>query len=186
MPFLTTPIDGLLVFEPVVFDDERGFFFEGFNKATFAKKLAEKDKDVTEIDFCQENYSNSKKDVLRGLHFQNPNPQGKWVRVTKGEVFDVAVDLRKNSKTCGNWFSITLSSDNKKAFWIPKGFAHGFLTLSDEADFAYKVTDFWDKNSECTLRFDDPDLNIKWPTKNVIMSDKDKNGYFFKDIVLYD
>ena len=150
------PIDGLYVIEPTVHGDARGYFMETYNQ-----------KDMEEagltMKFVQDNQSCSTKGVLRGLHFQKEFPQGKLVRVVKGKVFDVAVDLRSNSKTYGQWFGVELSEENKKQFLIPEGFAHGFLVLSNEAEFCYKVNDFWHPNDEGGLAWNDPKIGIRWP-----------------------
>ncbi len=152
----TCEIEGLKVIEPTVHGDERGYFMETYNK-----------RDMEEagifLEFVQDNQSSSKKGVLRGLHFQINYPQDKLVRVVSGEVFDVAVDLRPGSATFGKWFGVVLSADNKKQFLIPKGFAHGFVVLSDSAEFCYKCTDFYHGNDEGGLKFDDPDIGIDWP-----------------------
>jgi dTDP-4-dehydrorhamnose 3,5-epimerase len=153
----TTELEGLLVLEPQVFGDDRGFFFESFNARDFAQLTG-----VT-TPFVQDNHSRSVKGVLRGLHFQNPKPQGKLVRVSLGEVFDVAVDIRVASKTFGKWFGIHLSAENKKQLWIPPGFAHGFLVVSDHAEFLYKTTDYWHPEFEHSIQWNDPELNIEWP-----------------------
>lgn len=150
------PIEGLYIIEPTVFGDARGYFMETYNQ-----------KDMEEagltMNFVQDNQSSSNKGVLRGLHFQKQHPQGKLVRVIKGTVFDVAVDLRKDSKTYGKWFGIELSEENKKQFYIPEGFAHGFLVLSDVAEFCYKCTDFYHPNDEGGLAWNDPEIGIEWP-----------------------
>lgn len=152
-----TPLEGVLILEPQVFGDSRGFFFESFNAKDFAN--------ATGIDtpFVQDNHSKSAKGVLRGLHYQDPKPQGKLVRVSSGEVFDVAVDIRPNSKTCGKWFGIHLSDNNKLQLWIAPGFAHGFLVLSQTAEFLYKTTDYWYPEHEQSLAWNDPTLSITWP-----------------------
>lgn len=171
-------IDGLCVIEPTVFGDNRGFFMETYNKNDFA----ENGLDMT---FVQDNHSKSVKGVLRGLHFQINHPQGKLVRVVVGEVFDVAVDLRKDSKTYGKWLGVTLSAENKKQFYIPEGFAHGFVVLSDEAEFIYKCTDFYHPNDEGGLMWNDPEIGIKWPIPEgftPILSEKDKKHGLLKDL----
>ncbi len=165
----TCEIEGLKVIEPKVFGDERGYFFESYNYNDY--KAAGID-----MEFVQDNQSASKRGVLRGLHFQKEFPQDKLVRVIRGEVFDVAVDLRKGSKTFGKWFGVVLSEENKKQFFIPKNFAHGFLVLSDYAEFAYKCTDFYHPNDEGGLIWNDPDIGIKWPLQDgveLVFSDKD-------------
>ena len=161
-----TQLDGVLVLEPQVFGDDRGFFFESFNARDFEKATG------ISTPFVQDNHSRSARGVLRGLHFQNPKPQGKLVRVSHGEVFDVALDIRPNSSTFGEWFGIHLSADNKKQLWIAPGFAHGFLVVSDHAEFLYKTTDYWHPEFEQSVRWDDPDLNIDWPLPNDKLSEK--------------
>ncbi|MDH5537976.1 MAG: dTDP-4-dehydrorhamnose 3,5-epimerase [Rhizobacter sp.] len=153
-----TSIDGLLIFEPTVFGDERGFFMESFNQRIFDQAVGR------EVVFVQDNHSRSRQGVLRGLHYQlPPHAQGKLVRVTQGAVFDVAVDVRKGSKTFGSWFGIELSGQNHRQLWLPPGMAHGFLVLSDSADFLYKTTDYYAPQAEAGIRWDDPDLGIEWP-----------------------
>lgn len=177
--FIETGIEGLTVIEPTVFGDNRGYFMETYS----TKEFADAGLDMT---FVQDNQSKSKKGVLRGLHFQKQNPQGKLVRAIKGEVFDVAVDLRKNSKTYGKWYGVTLSEENKKQFYVPEGFAHGFLVLSDTAEFVYKCTRLYTPGDEGGLMYNDPDINIKWPNienLEVILSEKDKLNSNFKDFV---
>ena len=177
MKVINSTLDEVKIFEPMVFNDERGFFFESFNKKFFQETINSK------IEFVQDNHSRSSKGVLRGLHYQlDPFAQGKLVRVVTGEVFDVAVDIRVNSKNFGKWFGAKLSADNKKQLWIPRGFAHGFLTLSDSAEFLYKTTNFYDKQSERSIIWNDPDINIDWGSElRPIVSLKDKNAPFFKD-----
>lgn len=166
-------IRGLKVIEPQVFGDERGYFMETYSKRDFAEI-------GIDCDFVQDNQSASKKGVLRGLHFQLNYPQDKLVRTIRGEVFDVAVDLREGSETFGKWFGITLSEANKRQFFIPKGFAHGFIVLSDYAEFCYKVTDFYHPNDEGGLLWSDPDIGVQWPMpegmteSDLILSAKDK------------
>lgn len=157
MKVIETGLADCVVIEPKVFGDERGFFLESFSVERYAK-LANID-----LPFVQDNHSRSSKGVLRGLHFQKKRPQGKLVRVVRGEVFDVAVDIRPNSETFGKWFGLILSEENKRQFWVPPGFAHGFVVLSDTADFEYKCTDYYDPNDEGALCWDDPDLAIEWP-----------------------
>jgi dTDP-4-dehydrorhamnose 3,5-epimerase len=169
-----TPILDLFVIEPILFEDKRGFFYESFNKKKFNKHF----KNIT---FVQDNFSKSKKGVLRGLHYQRNRPQGKLVMVTFGRVFDVAVDLRYSSKTFGKWYGIELSDENKKQFWIPKGFAHGFQVLTDEVHFQYKCTDFYDPSDDHSLLWSDNTLNINWREIDKIVSEKDKNGSLLKD-----
>lgn len=174
-------IDGLYVIEPKVFGDNRGYFMETYNYEDF--KHAGLD-----MSFVQDNQSKSSKGVLRGLHFQKKYPQGKLVRTTKGKVFDVAIDLRKNSDTYGKWFGVILSDENKKQFYIPQGFAHGFLVLSDEAEFVYKCTDFYHPEDEGGVAWDDKKIDIKWPSENIdnlILSEKDKKWKTLKETNIY-
>ena len=169
-------IPDVLLIEPQVFGDERGFFFESFNQKKFEDVIGKK------VNFVQDNHSKSIKGVLRGLHYQlNPKAQGKLVRVTQGEVFDVAVDLRKSSPTFGQWVGEILSADNKKQMWIPEGFAHGFLTLSDTAEFLYKTTDFYSKDHEEAIQWNDKIIDIDWPMKDVSLSSKDNAAPSFKE-----
>jgi dTDP-4-dehydrorhamnose 3,5-epimerase len=169
-------IPDVLLIEPQVFNDDRGFFFESFNQEKFEEVIGRK------INFVQDNHSKSVKGVLRGLHYQTaPKAQGKLVRVIQGEVFDVILDIRRSSPTFGNWLGEILSSDNKKQLWIPEGFAHGFLTLSDTAEFLYKTTDFYSKDYEDAIAWDDKAIGIKWPIKEVLLSDKDKRALSFKE-----
>ena len=167
MEIIKTPIEGLLVIRPKIFGDDRGHFFESWSKESFTKN-------GMDLDFVQDNQSLSSKGVLRGLHFQNPPfAQGKLVRVVKGIVLDVAVDIRKDSPTYGQHFSIKLSEKNKTIFWIPPGFAHGFVTLEDDTIFTYKCTGVYNKESEGALLWSDKDLNIDWGVENPLVSDKD-------------
>ena len=154
-----TAIPEVIILEPKVFGDERGFFFESFNARAFEQATGLK------REFVQDNHSKSAKHVLRGLHYQIQNPQGKLVRVTQGEVFDVAVNLRKSSKTFGQWVGVHLSADNKKQLWVPEGFAHGFVVLSETAEFLYKTTDYYAPEYERSLLWNDPVLNIDWPVE---------------------
>ena len=173
----TCDIEGLYVIEPTVFKDERGYFMETYNQNDFKEA-------GLNMTFVQDNQSMSVKGVLRGLHFQKQYPQGKLVRAVRGTVFDVAVDLRSDSKTYGKWFGVTLSAENKKQFYIPEGFAHGFLVLSDEAEFAYKCTDFYDPGDEGGLLWSDPEIGVDWPIEpgmELIISDKDKKWSGLKD-----
>ena len=156
MEVIKTSIDGVVIIEPRIFRDERGYFFESFSQREFDEK-------VGHIDFVQDNESMSVYGVMRGLHFQKNHTQGKLVRVTKGEVYDVAVDCRPHSATFGKWVGVTLSEENKKMFYIPEGFAHGFLVLSDVAEFCYKCTDVYDPTSEGGIPYDDPTVNVQWP-----------------------
>ena len=174
--FKQLTIPEVLLIEPQVFKDDRGFFFESFNQKEFEKAI---DRKVT---FVQDNHSKSSMGVLRGLHYQEePYEQAKLVRVTKGEVWDVAVDIRKGSLSYGLWVAELLSEENKKQLWIPEGFAHGFLVLSIEAELQYKTTNFYNKTYEKSIIYNDNDLNIKWPTLNkpIILSDKDLNAPSF-------
>lgn len=177
MKLTLTPIKDLVVIEPKVFEDSRGYFFEAYNKNTFHEL-------GLDYDFVQDNQSYSTKGVLRGLHFQKQYPQAKLVRVLEGEVFDVAVDLRKDSPTYGKWYGVTLSAENKKMFMIPRGFAHGFLVLSDTAVFSYKCDDFYHPNDEGGIMYNDPDIGVEWPKigAEYILSEKDKKHPGFKEI----
>lgn len=171
MNVIKTNIDGVVIIEPKVFGDERGFFLETFQ--------AERYKDFAGIDlpFVQDNHSRSGKNVLRGLHFQKTKPQGKLVRVVSGEVFDVAVDIRKGSPTYGQWAGVILSEENKRQFWVPPGLAHGFVVLSDVADFEYKCTDYYDPTDEGCLMWNDSAAGIEWPEGiEPILSAKDQDG----------
>ena len=178
----TCDIEGLKIITPTVFGDERGYFMETYNQ-----------KDMEEagltMQFVQDNQSSSTKGVLRGLHYQKNHTQGKLVRVLSGEVYDVAVDIRKGSKTYGKWFGVTLSAEKKNMFYIPEGFAHGFYVLSDTAEFAYKCTDFYDPSSEAGIKWDDPTIGVKWPipegtTPNI--SEKDGKHPAFTDEISLD
>ena len=176
MEIIKTSIEGLLIIKPDVFKDERGYFFESYNKERFAKE-------GLEMTFVQDNESKSNKGVLRGLHFQRPPfAQGKLVRVVKGSVMDVAVDIRKDSPTYGKWESRILSEDNKEMFWIPEGFAHGFVTLEDNTVFTYKCTNVYNKESEGSIRWNDPDININWNIDNPTLSEKDRISPLFNDL----
>jgi dTDP-4-dehydrorhamnose 3,5-epimerase len=175
-------IPGVLVIEPRVFGDARGFFFESFNRRRLEDALGRS------LDFVQDNHSLSARGVLRGLHYQLPNPQGKLVRVVRGEVFDVAVDLRRGSPTLGRWTAELVSAANRRQVWIPEGFAHGFLVLSDEAEVLYKTTAYWDPEHERCIRWDDPALGIAWPSAGAgpVLSPKDAAGSAFRDAPLFD
>ncbi len=178
--FIETPIKDLYVVEPTVFGDARGYFMETFNDefAPYVKHL-----DGTPATFIQDNESRSKKGVLRGLHFQKANPQGKLVRVIEGEVFDVAVDLRRDSETFGKWYGVALSAENKKQFYVPEGFAHGFYVMSESATFVYKCTRLYDPSSEGGLLWNDEDIGIEWPVDgDVLLSEKDKKNPLLKDL----
>lgn len=176
MKFIKTYIKDLLVVEPNLFGDHRGWFYESFNQ----NKFTENNIDIV---FCQDNHSYSaQKGVLRGLHFQNnPMAQTKLVRCTKGSIWDVAVDLRKSSSTYLKWFGIELTSDNHKMLLVPRGFAHGFITLENDCEVQYKVDNFYDKELDRSIRYNDPIIGIKWPMINVVLSDKDLNAPLLKD-----
>ncbi|UBM63190.1 dTDP-4-dehydrorhamnose 3,5-epimerase [Candidatus Sulfidibacterium hydrothermale] len=176
MEIVKTKIPDLYILKPKVFEDERGYFFESYNKETFLKLGIDQN-------FVQDNESKSMKGVLRGLHFQKPPfTQGKLVRVMHGAVLDVAVDLRKKSPTYGQWASVILTHQNKWMYWVPPGFAHGFITLEDNTVFFYKCTNVYNKASEGSIRWNDPDLNIDWQLKeDPILSEKDKNAPFFRE-----
>lgn len=173
-------IPEVVLIEPKVFGDERGFFFESFNQAQFEETVGRK------INFVQDNHSRSVKNVLRGLHYQIQQPQGKLVRVVQGEVFDVAVDLRKSSPTFGRWVGQVLSAENKHQLWIPEGFAHGFVVLSDTAEFLYKTTDYYAPAHERCLLWNDPVLNIQWPPGIApVLSAKDTQGKPFNEVEVF-
>jgi dTDP-4-dehydrorhamnose 3,5-epimerase len=175
MEIVKTPIEGLLIIKPNVFEDERGYFFESFNREVFLKH-------GLDLHFVQDNESKSKKGVLRGMHFQNPPfAQGKLVRVVRGAVLDVAVDIRKGSPTYGKWHSVEISGENKWMYWIPAGFAHGFLTLQDDTVFFYKCTNVYNKESEGCVRWNDPDLNIGWGKVVPVVSERDSNAPLFNE-----
>ena len=177
MKFTNLPIAGLKIIEPDVFEDNRGFFFESYNKKKFAEG-------GVNIDFVQDNHSRSTKGVLRGMHFQiDPFAQDKLVRVIQGEVYDVVVDVRKNSPTFGKWESITLSAKNKKMFFIPQGFAHGFQVISDTAEFEYKVSNFYSPEHEKGFIWNDADLAINWPIHEAILGLKDQAYPAFKQVI---
>ena len=174
-------IPDVFLLEPRVFGDERGFFFESFNRRDFASAIGES------VDFVQSNHSRSAQNVLRGLHYQIQHAQGKLVRVVVGEVFDVAVDLRRSSPTFGQWAGETLSAENKKQLWIPAGFAHGFVVLSEVAEFLYNTTDYWTPKFERCIVWNDKTLAIDWPAAvNPILSDKDAQGTTFEAAEVYD
>lgn len=177
MNCIETEIPGPIIIEPRVFGDQRGFFMETWNVAAFREV-------GLDLTFVQDNHSRSQKGVLRGLHFQNPGAQGKLVRVTHGAVFDVAVDLRKNSVHFGKWVGVELSAANQRMFWVPEGFAHGFLTLSDDTDFLYKCTSPYAPQSEHTLAWDDPSVGVEWPLQGIdpIISEKDARGHSLAEV----
>ena len=174
----TCEIEGLKVITPTVFGDARGYFMETYNKEQFEEA-------GLTMTFVQDNESKSSKGVLRGLHFQTQNTQGKLVRATRGAVYDVAVDLRKGSPTYGQWEGVVLSEENKKQFYVPEGFAHGFLTLDDETEFQYKCTDYYHPQSECCLKWNDPTLKIDWPSLPIpfALSTKDEQGLLWQDFI---
>jgi dTDP-4-dehydrorhamnose 3,5-epimerase len=174
-------IPDVIVFEPRVFGDDRGFFFESFNHKVFEEVVGRP------VRFLQDNHSRSAKGVLRGLHYQIRQPQGKLVRVTHGEVFDVAVDLRKSSATFGQWVGLLLSAENKKQLWIPEGFAHGFVVLSENAEFLYKTTDYWAPEHERSLAWDDATIGIDWPLEQQpVLSAKDQKAVSFEVAETFD
>ena len=181
MNIIDTAIPGPVIIEPRVLGDERGFFMETWNEAGFAAA-------GLDMAFVQDNHSHSQKGVLRGLHFQNPGAQGKLVRVARGAVFDVAVDLRRSSATFGKWVGVELSAANKRMFWVPEGFAHGFVTLEDNTDFLYKCTAPYAPQSEYTLAWDDPAVGVEWPLAGLdpIISAKDKVGLALADAPAFD
>jgi dTDP-4-dehydrorhamnose 3,5-epimerase len=177
MNILELDIPGPLIIEPNVFGDARGFFMETWNEDTFRKV-------GLDLAFVQDNHSRSRKGVLRGLHFQNPGAQGKLVRVTRGAVYDVAVDLRRSSEHFGKWVGVKLTAENKRIFWVPEGFAHGFLTLADDTDFLYKCTSPYSPETEQTLAWNDPSVGIEWPIDDLdpIISEKDTQAKALIDI----
>lgn len=175
MKVIETEITDVKIIEPTVFGDERGFFMETWNQKKFEELVTGKP-----TQFVQDNHSKSKKGILRGLHYQTENTQGKLVRVVSGEVFDVAVDIRKGSPTFGKWVGIYLSAENKRQLWVPEGFAHGFYVTSEEAEFVYKCTDFYNPNAEISIKWDDELLMINWPLLNEpCLSSKDQDGISF-------
>lgn len=179
--FIKTPIDDLIVIEPKVFGDDRGYFMETYVEREFFNN-------GVAVNFVQDNQSRSRKGVLRGLHFQKENPQGKLVRCIEGEVFDVAVDLRKNKKSYGQWYGVILSDENRKQFYVPEGFAHGFLTLSEYATFCYKCTRYYAPSDEGGIMWNDPDIAVKWPIEEsmtVMLSEKDKKNPCLRDAKIY-
>jgi dTDP-4-dehydrorhamnose 3,5-epimerase len=182
MKIYSTEIKEVLIIEPKLFKDERGFFMETFRADTLKAH-------GVDYNFVQDNHSGSKKNILRGLHYQIRQPQGKLIRVVAGEIFDVAVDLRKSSKTFGKWVGIVLSAENKKMLWIPPGFGHGFYVLSDWAEVLYKTTDYYAPEYVRSIIWNDPDINIKWPIPDglePILSEKDKDGKHLKEAELFD
>ncbi|MCG8313044.1 MAG: dTDP-4-dehydrorhamnose 3,5-epimerase [Pseudomonadales bacterium] len=182
MDIIPTSIAEVICFVPELFRDERGFFMESFRSSWF------KEAGLEEMLFLQDNHSCSSKGVLRGLHYQVKQPQGKLVRVISGKVFDVAVDLRQNSATFGHWTGVILSAENRRIIWIPPGFAHGFLVLSDTAESVYKCTNYYTQEHERTLIWNDPDINIEWPLQEIdqiVLSAKDKKGLRLKNATFY-
>ncbi|RLQ22136.1 dTDP-4-dehydrorhamnose 3,5-epimerase [Seongchinamella sediminis] len=182
MKFETTPLQGVYLLSPRVFGDERGFFLESWNARTFANE-------GFDLDFVQDNHSRSARGILRGLHYQTEHTQGKLVRVTQGAVFDVVVDMRRDSPTLGQWYGVTLSAENHQMLWVPAGFAHGFYVLTDSADFQYKCTDIYHPESEVSLAWDDPQLGIEWPLpagEAPQLSGKDAHGLAFSEAPLLD
>lgn len=180
MKLVPCDIPGPMIIEPRVFGDERGFFLETWNDAAFREA-------GLDLTFVQDNHSRSQKGVLRGLHFQNPGAQGKLVRVTNGAVFDVAVDLRRSSQHFGKWTAVELSAANKRMFWVPEGFAHGFLTLEDDTDFLYKCTAPYAPENEHTLAWDDAEIGVEWPLSGItpVISDKDWSGHSLGDVEIF-
>lgn len=180
MNVVTTDLPGVLIIEPKVFGDERGFFYESFNAKAFEEATG------LNTPFVQDNHSRSQKGVLRGLHYQLQNTQGKLVRVTAGEVLDVAVDIRRSSPHFGKWVAVRLSAANNRQLWIPEGFAHGFVVLSDYAEFLYKTTDYYQPRAERCIRWDDPDLAIDWQLTDIPkLSEKDQNGRSLNEAELF-
>ena len=180
MQIQSTAIPDLLIIEPTVFGDDRGFFYESFNQKRFAELTG------LNPNFVQDNHSKSAKGVLRGLHYQIQQTQGKLVRVTAGEVFDVTVDLRKSSPTFGKWVGVTLSAENKRQLWVPEGFAHGFVVISDTAEFLYKTTDYWASEFERSILWNDPAIGIEWPLDGEpLLSGKDKVGALLADAEVF-
>ncbi len=186
MKLTKTAIPEVVILEPTIFKDDRGFFFESYNDESFRSALSELDLNAPGP-FVQDNHSCSNKGVLRGLHFQSaPYSQGKLVRVVQGSVFDVAVDIRPESRTYGRWVGLELSAKNKKMLWIPDGFAHGFLTLEDDTHFLYKTTNFYSRDAERSIIWNDPVLNIRWPLEavgNLIISEKDSEANRFEHLI---
>ena len=182
MKLIDTGLKDVVCFEPKVFGDERGYFMETW-RASWFEELGIK------AEFVQDNHSLSRKGILRGLHYQIQQPQGKLVRVIRGEVFDVAVDIRRRSPTFGQWVAMRLSGDNKRIMWVPPGFAHGFLVVSEEAEFSYKCTDFYAPQYERSILWNDPDIGIDWPLdgiEDIVLSEKDRNGVLLKDAEVYE
>ena len=185
MKLTQTDIPDVVIIEPSIFSDERGWFMESFNEQRFHNELTKLGLSIPNA-FVQDNHSCSNKGVLRGLHYQTaPYAQGKLVRVTQGSAFDVAVDIRSDSPTFGKWVGVELSDENHKQLWIPEGFAHGFLTLEDNTHFLYKTTNYYSKQCERSIAWNDPTLSIQWPSsqiKNIIVSQKDQTATYFEDL----
>jgi len=180
MQVQTTRIPDVLIFEPKVFGDDRGFFYESFNERRFIELTG------IETSFVQDNHSKSARNVLRGLHYQIQQPQGKLVRVVAGEVFDVAVDIRKSSATFGQWVGVILSAENKRQLWVPPGFAHGFVVTSESAEFLYKTTDYWAPEHERSILWNDPAIGIEWPMREApMLSGKDQVGKLLADAEVF-
>ena len=182
MKLIDTGLKDVVCFEPKIFGDERGYFMETW-RASWFEDLG------IQAEFVQDNHSLSRKGILRGLHYQIKQPQGKLVRVTRGEVFDVAVDIRRYSPTFGQWVGMNLSADNKRIMWVPPGFAHGFLVLSEEAEFSYKCTDFYAPQYERSILWNDPDIGVQWPLDgidDIVLSAKDREGILLKDAEVYE
>ena len=182
MKFIETPLQDVYILEPKVFGDSRGFFLETWNEEAFRSA-------GFDLKFVQDNHSRSARGILRGLHYQTEHTQGKLVRVTSGSVFDVAVDLRRNSPSLGKWFGVSLSAENHRMLWVPPGFAHGFYVTSDYADFLYKCTDVYHPNSEMTLAWNDPTVGIEWPVppgEEPLLSGKDAEGLSWEQTPLFD
>lgn len=175
MKFIETPLPGCVVIEPSVFGDSRGFFYESYNEAKYREAGIDRR-------FVQSNVSRSARGVLRGLHYQSPHPQGKLVSVLEGEVYDVAVDIRRGSPTFGQWAGVMLTAENHRHFWIPEGFAHGFCVVSEHATFAYQCTDLYDAKADGSIRWDDPAIGIDWPISSPLLSEKDSKALMLADI----
>lgn len=182
MNVISTEIPDVLILEPKVFGDDRGFFFESFNQKVFSEKTG------VDAEFVQDNHSRSSRGVLRGLHYQIQQTQGKLLRVVLGEIFDVAVDIRKNSPTFGQWIGCHLNTENKRQFWVPPGFAHGFLVTSDVAEVLYKTTDYYAPQHERSLLWNDPDVGVDWPLDGIEpkLSEKDRNGTPLKTAEIFE
>ena len=178
---MPTPLDGVMIIQPKVFGDDRGFFYESFNQREFAEATG------VQLTFVQDNHSRSAKNVLRGIHYQLRHPQGKLVRVVRGSVFDVAVDLRRSSSTFGQWFGIELSGENRTQLWVPPGFGHAFVVTSDHAEFLYKTTDYWHPEDEYSLAWSDPNVGVDWAIEGMpILSAKDARGQTLSRAAVYE